>query len=108
MLFDLSNLISKFMVKKTPPNFHDFSILFLIVIIQCYMIVLIFVSEFLNFRLLLNEKEALLLWLLFIFSMISSLIIFIRIERWFRFSLLFVLTIELIILLAAIIERPTW
>jgi hypothetical protein len=108
MLFDLSNLISKFMVKKTPLNFHDFSGLFLIGIIQCYMIVLIFVSEFLNFRLFLDEKEALLLWLLFISSTIISLILFIRIERWFRYSLLSVLIIELMLLLTAIIERRTW
>ncbi len=108
MLFNLGNLISKFMVNKTPSAFYNFLNLFFIVIIQCYMIALIFASQFFNFRLLLAEKEALLLWLLFVFSMLASLILFTRIERWFRFSLLSILTIELVMLLTAIVERPAW
>jgi hypothetical protein len=108
MTFNLGNLISRFMVKKIPLTFYDFLSLFFMIIIQCYMIALIFASQFFNFRLLLDEKEALLLWLLFVFSMLTSLVLFTRTEQWFRFSLLSVLIIELVMLLTAIIERLTW
>ena len=95
-------------MKKTPLNFYDFSGLFFLGIVQCYMIVYIFASRFSNFRLLLDEKEALLLWLLFVFSAIISLILFIRIKGWSRFLPIPILAIELVVLLTAIIERPTW